>query len=191
MVFPVIDTKRLRLVELTPQHADRVFEILTKDEVIEYYGMDKLVERSEADELIAAFHTYYQIRQGIRWGIILKDTEELIGSIGLNNMKLRVKRSEIGYELHPDYWKKGYISEAMAGVLRYAFEELGIFRMAAITFPQNEKSNGLLLKMGFELEGKLRGYLFQGEKSHDALVFSLLRTDWALMRNEVEESEES
>ncbi|MTD31134.1 GNAT family N-acetyltransferase [Planomicrobium sp. YIM 101495] len=191
MVFPLIETKRLQLVELTQQHADRIFEILTENEVIRYYGMDKLAGRLEAEELISSFHTYYQIRQGIRWGIVLKETGEFIGSIGLNNMKLRLKRSEIGYELHPDHWKRGYISEAMAGVLSYAFEELGIFRMAAITFPQNEKSNGLLLKMGFELEGTLRGYLFQGEKSHDALVFSLLRTDWALMKNKEEELEES
>ena len=37
-------------------------------------------------------------------GIVLKETNTLIGTIGLNNLQLWSKRSEIGYDLHPRYW---------------------------------------------------------------------------------------
>ena len=45
-------------------------------------------------------------------GIVLKETNTLIGTIGLNNLQLWSKRSEIGYDLHPRYWGNGYASEA-------------------------------------------------------------------------------
>ena len=42
MKFPVLETPRLRLVQIGPEHIDALFGILSKDEVTEYYGMDSL-----------------------------------------------------------------------------------------------------------------------------------------------------
>ena len=48
---------------------------------------------------------------------MLKETNVLIGTIGLNNLQLWSKRSEIGYDLHPRYWGNGYASEALEKLL--------------------------------------------------------------------------
>jgi len=53
-----------------------------------------------------------------------------------------------------------------------------VYRVAAVTFPDNIASSGLLRKLGFQQEGVLRGYLYARGESHDAAVFSILKPEW-------------
>jgi len=178
MKFPELETERLKLIQVNEMHTKSYFDILSKDEVTKYYGMDPLKSMEDALKLIKTLKITYESKRGIRWAMVLKDTGEFVGTVGLNNLSLWSKRAEIGYELHPAHWKKGITTEAVKEVLRYSFEELGLFRIGAVTFPQNEASTKLLQKLGFVKEGLLRGYLYQGNQSHDACIFSLLRTEW-------------
>lgn len=178
MEFPILETARLRLENVEEKDAAAFFDIMSRDEVTAYYGMDPLVHREEAVEIIRSFHAVFRAERGMRWAIRLKETGCFIGTIGLNNLNLKAKKAEIGYELHPDYWRQQLMVEAIHGVLKHAFAEIGLYRIGAVTFPENTSSNRLLEKLGFTLEGRLRGYLHQQNQSHDAFVFSLLRTEW-------------
>ena len=178
MEFPVLETERMSLVHIGQQYAEPFYRIMSREDVTRYYGMDPLLNLQEAGAVIDSFQLLFESKRGIRWGIVWKESEEFIGTIGLNNLNVRAKKSEIGYELHPDYWRKGLMQEAVQAVLLYAFEHLDLVRMGAVTFPDNEASSHLLKKIGFIEEGKLRSYLYQAGKSHDALLFSLLKSDW-------------
>lgn len=178
MKFPVLETARLRLIQIGPEHINALFTILSKDKVTEYYGMDSLEDRFIAEKMVAAFHIGFESQRSYRWGLELKETGELIGTVGLNNLNVSAKKSEIGYEVHPDFWRRGLATEAVREVLRYSFEELGLYRIGAVTYPANDASNRMLGKLDFKQEGILRGYLFQRGTSHDALIFSLLQPEW-------------
>ncbi|WKA58464.1 GNAT family N-acetyltransferase [Planococcus shenhongbingii] len=178
MEFPILETSRLQLVQIGQQYAGRFYEIMSREDVTEYYGMDKLINQQEAEAIIKSFQSAFDSKRGMRWGIVLKENGDFIGTIGLNNLNVQAKKSEIGYELHPDYWRQGFMKEAIKAVLQYAFENLDLVRMGAVTFPDNEASSRLLRKMGFTEEGRLRSYLYQGGQSHDALIFSLLKPEW-------------
>ncbi|SDJ76989.1 GNAT family N-acetyltransferase [Sediminibacillus albus] len=178
MAFPVLETNRMKLIEIGSEYTDGYFEIMSREKVTRYYGMNRLTDRDQAEEMIRSFSETFKSNRGIRWGLILKDTRKFIGTIGLNNLSTYSKKAEIGYELHPDFWRNGYISEAINEVLAYSYEILDLYRIGAVTFPQNDASNHLLVKLGFEKEGKLRGYLYQNGRSHDAFIFSYLKTDW-------------
>ncbi|MDG5473187.1 GNAT family protein [Jeotgalibacillus sp. ET6] len=177
MTFPELETSRLRLVQIKEDHAQSYFEIMSNDDLTKYYGMDSLKRLEQAENIIASMQRTYESKRGIRWGIVLKETAEFSGTVGLNNLNLPSKCAEIGYELKPSLWGKGITSEAVEAVLRYSFDHLNLFRMGAVTYPQNKPSIKLLKKAGFTEEGRLRGYLYQNNQSHDAVVFSLLRTD--------------
>ncbi|HET6872377.1 MAG TPA: GNAT family protein [Sporolactobacillaceae bacterium] len=179
MTFPVLETERLRLVEVQKTHAERFFEIMSKDEVTQYYGMSSLKRIEEAQKIIETFRTTFESKRGIRWGVEFKTTGELVGTVGLNNLATWSKKAEVGYELHPDYWGQGLTTEAVKEVLRYSFHELDLYRMGAVTFPQNGASIQVLNKLGFKKEGTLRGYLYQNNQSHDASIFSLLKPEWS------------
>lgn len=185
MKFPVLETERLRLVQIGAEHIDALYDILSRDEVTKFYGMDSLQDRYVAEKMVAAFQLGFEGQRSYRWGIETKETGEFIGTVGLNNLNAGAKKSEIGYELHPAFWRKGLAKEAVLEVLRFSFEELGLYRMGAVTYPANEVSGGMLKGIGFKEEGTLRGYLFQGGKSHDALIHSLLAPEWEALKESI------
>lgn len=178
MLFPSLETNRLRLIEITEANASEIFNIFSNEDVIRYYGMDSFHTMKQASLIIDLFSKRFQNKQGIRWGIVKKDTNEFIGTIGLNNLQVASKKAEIGYDLLPDFWRRGYVYEAIKEVITYSFQILEIYRIGAVTYPENEASSNLLYKAGFQKEGELRGYLFQNGQSHDAFIFSILKTDW-------------
>ena len=177
MKFQELNTERLNLVQITEEHAESYFDIMSRDEVTKYYGMDSLKRLEDAEKMIASFPKTFNSNRGVRWGMVVKDSGAFIGTVGLNNLNAGSKRAEVGFELHPSFWNKGYTSEAVKEVITYSFNVLDLYRLGAVTFPQNDASISLLKKLGFVKEGILRGYLFQNNESHDAFVFSLLERD--------------
>lgn len=184
MPFPTLETTRLQLIEVTPEHGPALFNILSNEDVTRFYGMNPLREQHDALNIIASFKQTYDTRQGIRWGIMIRDSGTFIGTLGLNHLSLYSKKAEIGFELDPAHWRRGYAAEAIQAVLEYAFETLALHRMGAVTFLENEASVQLLTRLGFEEEGILRGYLYQDSSSHDGGIFSLLRPDYQLLIRE-------
>ncbi len=178
MEFPVLETSRLKLIEIKEEHVDKIFQIFSNEEVIRYYGMEPLKQKEQASNMIKSFSKSFQEKRSMRWGIYLKESEELVGTLGLNNLSIGQKRTEIGYELLPEYWRKGIAREAVESIIHYCFEELNLFRIAAVTFTENKSSYKLLLKLGFHQEGLLRGYIYQNNKSNDTFVFSLIKPEW-------------
>ena len=180
MSFPVLSTKRLNLIEIKEEYVPSIYSIFSNKEVIQYYGMSPFTSTEQAATMIKSFATGFEQKRSMRWGIVWKETGELVGTVGLNNLSISSKRTEIGYELLPFHWRKGIVSEAVEAIINYCFDQLKLYRIGAVTFPQNEASYTLLLKLGFEKEGVLKGYLFQDNKSHDALIFSLIKPEWDL-----------
>ncbi|WP_262485638.1 GNAT family N-acetyltransferase [Chryseobacterium wanjuense] len=78
------------------------------------------------------------------------------------------KVAEVGYELLPDYHRQGIMSEALNTVVNFAFNELHLHEILAMTHQSNENSKSLLLKHDFVLEeGR------EDEGFPENLVFSL------------------
>lgn len=77
-----------------------------------------------------------------------------------------------------DYRGKGYGSDALAVLLRYAFHELNMHRMSLGVFAYNTRAIKAYTKLGFVEEGRLREAIFRDGKRHDILHMGLLRRDW-------------
>ncbi|WP_298473171.1 GNAT family N-acetyltransferase [uncultured Psychrobacillus sp.] len=178
MSFPILKTERLNLIEINEEHVASIYSIFSNEAVIQYYGMSPLTSVDQAAAMVKSFANGFEQKRSMRWGIVWQETGELIGTVGLNNLALHSKRTEIGYDLLPAHWRKGIVTEAVEAVIDYCFNELKLFRIGAVTFPQNKASFALLLKMGFEKEGVLKGYLYQDTESHDAFIFSITQPEW-------------
>ena len=174
-MFQQLETDRLLLRELTYDDAEALFACFSSAEVMRFYGSEPMHSLMQAENLIELFSKRYEEKTAIRWGIERKGKSGIIGTIGFNSWNPKNKRAEIGYELHPDHWRRGYVSEALAAVLFYGFEALDLNRVGAVVFPENEASNRLLQKAGFEREGLLKEYICQNGIAHDTFVYSLLK----------------
>ena len=92
-------------------------------------------------------------RDALFWAMTLKGEDRIIGGIVYWNFDPGFHCAEIGYELHPAYWQQGLMSEGMKAVLDYGFNELGLHRIEATPFAENEPSCKFLAKLGFTYEG--------------------------------------
>ncbi|PKM52575.1 MAG: RimJ/RimL family protein N-acetyltransferase [Firmicutes bacterium HGW-Firmicutes-7] len=91
------------------------------------------------------------------FGIFVKDTDMLIGSITLSEvLRGPLQNCFIGYYLDLEHNGKGFMTEAVALVLRYAFDILHLHRIEAGVMPHNKGSIRVLEKAGFQKEGIAR-----------------------------------
>ncbi|WP_300669121.1 GNAT family protein [Soonwooa sp.] len=177
--FPILTTERLVLRELKVSDAEALFSYFSKDEVTIYYDLYTFTSVEEADDLIKTWQERWQKKDTIRWAICLKNNpEKLIGTCGFHNFSPPNFRAEIGYELHPDFWQKGLMTEAIACILNFGFETLQLHRIEAFIDPENISSRKLLEKVKLQSEGILRDYFFEKERFVDAEIFALLKKNY-------------
>lgn len=175
LMFPTLETERLCLREISKDDAEALFTCFSNENVTRYYGQETLQNLAQAAAFVDFFAENFKEKRGIRWGIEIKGNRGIIGTIGFNAWSPKHKRAEIGYEIHPTQWRKGFTSEAVYKVIQYGFDELGLTRIGAVVFVHNEASNNLLSKVGFQQEGVLRDYMYQNGTAHDTYVYSILK----------------
>jgi ribosomal-protein-alanine N-acetyltransferase len=112
--------------------------------------------------------------------MILKETEEVVGSFAYHNWFPMHQRSEIGYDIKTEGHKnKGYMKEAFPFLLSHGFQEMGLYRMEAFIDPDNVPSRKLVEAAGFESEGLLKDRYRYNEAFTDAIVYCLFAKDYA------------
>ena len=97
--------------------------------------------------------------QQLGWSIRLKEKKTFIGELGMRLSTLKYNKGEIHYSLIPEFWNKGYGTEAVTALLSYGFETLGLHRIEAGVATQNFSSIKLLEKVGMTREGMHRKIL--------------------------------
>lgn len=85
------------------------------------------------------------------WKLYNLETSEFIGCCGLKPYHDETDIYELGFQLLPDFWSKGYASEAARFSLNYALDILKAKNIFAGHHPQNESSRKLLTKLGFKV----------------------------------------
>ncbi|MBO0997425.1 GNAT family N-acetyltransferase [Bacillus sp. SD075] len=176
-VFPLIETKRLILREVTMEDAGDMFTYLSDTDVVKPMGLDPCQTVNDVGDEIKWYESIFQEGSGIRWGITLKDSGRVIGSCGFLNMVTNHHRAEIGYELSKAHWGKGIASEALEAVVMYGYRHFHLERIQALIEPDNYPSQKLVEKQGFSREGLLRHYEYTCGKFDDLYMYSLIKED--------------
>lgn len=183
-IFPVLETERLALREFQDSDTQAVFDIYSQDNVTKYVDSATMKSVEEAESKVRSRISLFKEEQGIRWGITLKDQRDtIIGSCGFYLLNRHWFSCEMGYELHPRYWRKGVMTEALTAIINFGYSDRFFFRLnriQALTFTYSEPSIGLLTKLGFREEGIRRAYMYWENQFHDLCCFSLLQQDWAI-----------
>lgn len=176
--FPELSTDRLLLRQPTAADADAVFRIFSDEQVLRYYNIDLMTHRDEAVALIGQRRKKFELGQGSRWGIYLKVTGLYIGSCGFELWHRPWRFAEIGYELSPDHWRQGIMSEALTTMIQYGIEAMHLHRVEAQVDPDNIASRKVLLGLGFKEEGRARERGYWHGEYHDLLQFGLLTSEF-------------
>ena len=176
--FPILATSRLQLRELRPADRDDLFAIFSREEVTQYYGIALFKKVNRSDSVLKRRIGLFHKNNGIAWGITLHNSEQLIGACQFKSWEKRPNLSEIAYEMHPKFWNKGLMTEAVSAALDYGFNVVKLNRIEAWAATENLASIKVMEKSGFQYEGTQRDKLFWNNRHYDMACYSLLRREY-------------
>lgn len=176
--FPILETSRLRLREFCPEDRDDLYAIFSEEEVARYYGLIPFKNVKRSDSVLKRRIKLYHINNGIAWELTLKGSDTLIGGCRFKSWEKKSRVSEIAYELHPDHWNQGLMTEAVQAALVYGFNVVDLNRIEAWAATDNLGSIKVLEKCGFQHEGIQRERYFWNDRFHDMAFYSLLRREY-------------
>lgn len=153
-----LETQRLILRKLEEADYERLFLLDSNPEVMKYIGMPTLSKVEESKEVVKMIMQQYQDNGVGRLAVIEKESELLIGWSGLklNTSEVNGHQNfyELGYRFLPETWGKGYATESGKASLEYGFNDLKAEIIYAYAHCENQASNHILTKLGFEKTGE-------------------------------------
>ena len=178
--FPKLETERLILRQVNEKDVKQIYEILSNVEVAKYEYFYPVKSKEEAMEFIERYKQNLEDEEEITWGIILKETNKLIGTCCLGDFNVGARRAEIGYNIAQAEWNKGYATEALAAVIGFGFDNINLNRIEATITPGNNASVKVLKKLKFTQEGVVRERDLIKGKLEDGIIMAILKREYII-----------
>lgn len=174
-----LETERLILRRFTADDAEAAFKNWTSNDAVTKFL------RWETHSDITITHGYinfllenYKKNDSYDWAIVLKEIGEPIGSMGAVAFNEKAQSVEIGYCIGEKWWRCGYTSEALAAVIKFFFEEVGVNRVYSEHDPKNPNSGKVMQKCGMKYEGTLRQADFNNSGICDTCIYGILAEEY-------------
>lgn len=186
---PRLETERLILRKIKYSDLEAIFAYASDPDVTRFLLWDTHKSLADTEHFLRFTMGRYENGDAGEWGVVLKDSKKLVGTIGFPWYDVKNRRAEIGYVLSKDCWGKGIMPEAAARVLKFAFEEMGeastkvqgfrgINRIECCHFLPNEKSGRVMQKCGMRFEGTARQKMFAKGQFWDVQQYAILKEEW-------------
>lgn len=128
------------LIETARKDIEGEITIDEAEQLIRSYYQSKIAHTPEDGQIyLDWFRSRFEEKSGIRWGIQIKGEAGIIGTIGFNNFT-PYHKANIRYNLQSAYWGKGYMSEVLAEIINFGFNNLCVNRIEAEVMTGNTSS---------------------------------------------------
>lgn len=168
-----LETERVILRRLKENDAEEVFKNWTSDDEVSKYmrwsthkNIEETKEWLKQEEESCKDNSYYT------WGIILKETGELIGSISAI-FRNEENRYEIGYNIMKKYWNNGYTTESLKCIMNYLINDQKIKKFICKHATLNPASGKVMQKVGFKYVKNEIYESFDKTKKYESKVYYL------------------
>jgi ribosomal-protein-alanine N-acetyltransferase len=171
----ILETDRLLLRHLVPDDLDELYDLYRDPEIRKYFPEGVLTREETREELEWFLNGHPQHPELGLWATIHKETGRFIGRCGLLPWEIDGKLEvEVAYLLDRNFWHQGLATEAAAGILAYAFDNLNLSRIICLVDPDHIASQRVAEKIGMTLEKKVDG--IAGD-NFPTLIYSILRAN--------------
>jgi len=175
--FPTLTTSRLRLRAPDPDDTSALTAMLSFAEVTRFSNWPDAPRQAQVERSVRWMAKLHASGKGCAWIIEDAGARRLIGAIRFNHFDRQAKFGEVGYELHPEFWGRGLMTEALRAVVPCGHQVFWLNRIEAWTLPGNIASDRVLEKAGFTYEGTLRQRSWFKGTYHDFRMFGRLASD--------------
>ena len=174
--FLTLQTSRLILRKITIEDAAEIFAYASDPQVTAYTLWDAHHSINETYEYLNnVVLPIYRFGTGMKWGIVEKKSNKLIGTCSLHSMPIH-RRAELGYVLAREYWGQGLMTEAAQAAIAFGFHVMQLLRIQAYCAVENIGSARVLEKSGMQFEGILHNYVFTKERPWDVKMYAITRS---------------
>lgn len=174
-----LHTKRLLLEKLEMKHAESFYSYRSDAETNKYQGWIpyaledcKHFIKNRIAEQMNTEGTWFQ------FAILHKETNELIGDLGIHFLPGDNHQAEIGCTISKKYHGNGYATEALSQVIDHLFRELKKHRITASIDPNNLASAKLVEKLGFRKEAHFKESILLNGTWIDDVIYAILKKEW-------------
>lgn len=176
--LPRLETKRLVLRPVSMKDAADMFAYSRDPQVARHVLWEVHQSLSDTKGYLRYILTQYRNGAPSSWGIVLKETNRLVGTIGFMACNETDKVAEVGYSLARSCWNQGLMTEALQAVLAECFGTLRLHRVEAMHESDNPSSGRVMAKCGMTHEGHLRGKVFNKGAFRDVEIWGIVREDY-------------
>ena len=178
-----LETPRLVLREYSEDDVPAVLAYQSDPRYLRYYPWDERT-LEDVQRFVRTFIDW-QIespRRRFQLAVLLHETSQLIGSCGVRRKPDDDTEADIGFELSPEHWNRGYATEAATAMARLAFRDLGVRRLSSWCIAENTASSRVLEKLGMSQEGRVTSAEHFKGRDWDTLHFAMTREHWERAR---------
>ncbi len=174
-----LQTKRLILRRFTLNDVEAMFANWVHDpDVTKYLIWEPHRDQKETVTVVKRWLKAYKKADFYQWAIVLKDSGQPIGSIGSVNQRDDIRLMHIGYCLGQNWWHQGIMSEALAAVIKFFFEERQVNRIEARHDINNPNSGKVMASCGMKYEGTMRQSDRNNQGICDSALYAILAEDY-------------
>lgn len=162
LFFKELETERLHLKNIGSDDREFIYKQFTNDDVNKYlYDEEPLNDINGADKIIS-FYNEPEPRNQHRWILVRKADGEKMATCGFHCWDRANNYCELGYDMHPDFWGNGYMTEAVTAIIAFAKSQMSVKKIDAHIYIDNVKSENVAKRQGFVLSGEKINYNFRG-----------------------------
>jgi len=175
---PIIDTPRLRLRPFSLDDLEAVWPYVSDPTFPVMLSWDAHPDREVTRQWLAGTIDGWAQGTDAVWAITREGTA--MGAIGLHDVcyvfrAWRIDRADLGYWLAPSWWNLGYMTEAVAAVVQFAFERMRLHKITVSHLDGNHGSRRVIEKLGFRQVGVSRDDVYRNGRWWDHVRYELTR----------------
>ncbi len=177
--LPALETPRLLLIPLADRHFRRLRLVASERAIADTtisvpHPLTELDARKWIDKAISESVE----GRGAHYAVTIRPNDhQLVGYVAIKAIDHDHEEGELSFWLERCHEGRGYVTEAAAALVSFAFQSLHLNRICAYHMARNPASGRVLTKLGFIQEGRLRQRVRKWGIYEDALVWSKLATD--------------
>ena len=151
--FPTLATKRLRLRQFEARDLQGLHACFGDEDAMRYWNFPACKTEAETEPKLRYLAKTSSPYDYLAWAVADKRSDRCIGLVNYHHREARNEKLEIGYILAPAQQGRGLMTEAVAALIAYCFDELAAHRIEALIHPDNVASIRLVERLGFLCEG--------------------------------------
>lgn len=176
--IPTVMTERLILRKMLPQDAADMYEYAQDPLVTQFLLWEPHVSVKFTQSYLKFIQTQYAAAGFFDWAVTLAESGKMIGTCGFASIDTDNDTGEIGYVINPEYWGKGYATEALSRVLSFGFGVLHMHRIYVRIMAGNEASERVARKCGMRHEATFYSSLLVKGEYRTIKYYAILREEF-------------